>query len=529
MASIPSSRMFNERPPSAEETFRRLVSESAETVVERPVVKDKVSTARLRMGIPEALSREMIRLDEATALPSRAFAAHEAVAAGAESPGATQVEFREIYNSPENQIFKIVFFPDRVFHAQYLNASRAPERYRYAVSDARSILDISVLKAQLFLDGQKMTNLLRIEYRAGRLIELTRESGRFMREEIIAWVRIHGKRYVRHESGQILDEDGGFYQPGGPKNAKMEDATAEQPVKMHYCPWIDAYQVEIWQTLEPPTRETHHHFQVLAQMGPTGSITRVRTFSPILEIISKVERVEMAFRENDINIPYGVPITDPKWDNNYERNFQSPVSRLPSDNNHNTIPVGNYLVSFQKGWFLDAEKVLPVRYRNGMMEASNPDYVDPDKHPQLKDVAAWEGAVPAQSFKDANVIEMRWILQREFAGSIVFFHEVTIPPGTVEGTHCHVGSEELYYIVSGKGIAYMAEGDDPESSKIDPATGKPKYKVVDRHIYGLGTRKCVELPVKPGNVIFTKSGGCHGIQNTGDVPLKFVAFLYHSV
>lgn len=529
MSSIPSGRMLFERPPSAEETFRRLVAESAEVVVERAVAPGDDMPAAAATISSDMPARRMIAIDEVPALPSRAFAAHEAVAAGADSPGATQVEFREIYNSPENQIFKVVFFPDRIFHAQYLNATRAPERYRYAVSDARSILDISVLKAQLFLDGQKMTNLLRIEYRAGRLIELTRESGRFMREEIIAWVKIHGKRYVRHESGQILDEEGGFYQPGGPKKAKMESVSAEQPVKMRYCPWIDAYQVEIWQTLEPTSRETHHQFQVLAQMGPTGSITRARTFSPILEIISHVDLVEMAFRENDVNMPSGMPITDPKWDNNYERNFQAPRSRLPSDNDLNTVPVGNYLVSFQKGWFLDAEKVPPVRYRNGMMESTNPSFVDPDKHPTLKDVAAWEGTVPAQSFKDANVIEMRWILQREFAGSVVFFHEVTIPPGTVEGTHCHIGSEELYYIVSGQGIAYMAEGDDPESSKIDPATGKPKYPVVDQHIYGLGPRKCVELPVKPGNIIFTKSGGCHGIKNTGDVPLKFVAFLYHSV
>ena len=50
-----------------------------------------------------------------------------------------------------------------------------------------------------------------------------------------------------------------------------------------------------------------------------------------------------------------------------------------------------------------------------------------------------------------NVIEMRWLLQREFGGSVIFFHEVTIPPGKVEGTHWHIGSEELYYIIAGRG------------------------------------------------------------------------------
>ena len=32
----------------------------------------------------------------------------------------------------------------------------------------------------------------------------------------------------------------------------------------------------------------------------------------------------------------------------------------------------------------------------------------------------------------------------------------------------------------------------------------------------------------PGSVIYTKSGGMHGIRNVGKSDLKFVAFLYHS-
>jgi oxalate decarboxylase/phosphoglucose isomerase-like protein (cupin superfamily) len=110
-------------------------------------------------------------------------------------------------------------------------------------------------------------------------------------------------------------------------------------------------------------------------------------------------------------------------------------------------------------------------------------------------------------------------VQRELGSSVVFFHEVTIPPGTVEGTHRHIGTEELYFIVEGKGTAYMADGDDPANEK---------YPLVEREIYTLGKLKCRELPVEPGNVIYTKSGGVHGIRNNGDVPLKFVAFLYHT-
>ncbi len=58
-----------------------------------------------------------------------------AAAAAATAPQPA-LSFSEIYSSPENQVFKVVFFPDRIFHAQYLNASRVPHRYRYAVSDA---------------------------------------------------------------------------------------------------------------------------------------------------------------------------------------------------------------------------------------------------------------------------------------------------------------------------------------------------------------------------------------------------------
>jgi oxalate decarboxylase/phosphoglucose isomerase-like protein (cupin superfamily) len=121
---------------------------------------------------------------------------------------------------------------------------------------------------------------------------------------------------------------------------------------------------------------------------------------------------------------------------------------------------------------------------------------------------------------DDNIIEMRWLLQRELGASVIFFHEVTIPPGKVEGTHWHIGSEELYYICEGEGIAYLGEGNDPATAQ---------YPTVEREIYGVGRRKCKELPVQPGSVVFLKSGGIHGIRNNGTKPLRFVAFLYHSV
>jgi mannose-6-phosphate isomerase-like protein (cupin superfamily) len=118
-----------------------------------------------------------------------------------------------------------------------------------------------------------------------------------------------------------------------------------------------------------------------------------------------------------------------------------------------------------------------------------------------------------------NVIEMRWLLQREFGSNLVFFHEVLIPPGKVEGTHQHIGSEELYYIIEGNGIAYMGENDDPATRD---------FPTVERSIFGFDQpKRCKELPVRPGSIIFTKSGGIHGIRNPGSAPLRFVAFLYH--
>jgi mannose-6-phosphate isomerase-like protein (cupin superfamily) len=115
---------------------------------------------------------------------------------------------------------------------------------------------------------------------------------------------------------------------------------------------------------------------------------------------------------------------------------------------------------------------------------------------------------------------MRWILQQEFGDSLVFFHEVTIPPETFEGVHQHIGSEELYYIVQGTGTAYMGENDDP---------GLAAAPTVQQHIYGIGPKPVRQVDVGPGSVIYTKSGGIHGIRNGSRTEeLRFVAFLYHS-
>jgi mannose-6-phosphate isomerase-like protein (cupin superfamily) len=375
--------------------------------------------------------------------------------------------FNDIFTSPTNDIFQVVFYPDRVYHAQYLNATRS-ERYRYNVQEARGQHDILVLKGEVYLEGRFLTNVLRIEYHPARLVEVARERGRFVRDELIAWVR--------------LAPDG--------------MPAAEGRVRMHYDRWIGAFQVELWGTLEPPAG-TAHSFSVLDMMGASGSITRLPQSADALANIKALRQVEVSFRENDRNLPYGYRVDDDTatWDNNFGRSHQEPRTQTPSDQ-ANTVADKNYLIDFQRGFFVPkARDIPPVRYLNGMMDDTNPER------------------------RNDNVIEMRWVLQRELSASLVFFHEVTIPPHTVEGTHQHIGSEELYYITEGKGIAYMG---------VDDCPANDAYPIVQRAIYGLGTKPCRELPVAPGSVIYTKSGGIHGIVNPNDTPLRFVAFLYHS-
>lgn len=308
--------------------------------------------------------------------------------------------------------FKIVFFPDRIYHAEYLNATRSP-RYRYNVREVRSYLGINALKGEVYLDGKFLSNFLRLEYRSSRLVEQVREKKRLLNSAVIAWIR-------------LLPQD--------------ESKKAEGRVKLHHCPWIDAYAVEIWETLEAPNT-SYHDFQILDQMGRDGAITRVKAFNPALQDIKALTQIELAFRENDRNLPTGYQISDADaaWDNDYSRSHQEPRTQEPSSP-QNTISDLNYLIDFQRGWFLQTPDIKPVRYRNAMMDDDNPDRAND------------------------NIIDMRWIVQRELGGSTIFFHEVTIPPGKVEGTHQHIGTEELYYITEERGIAYMRVGDDPQQT-----------------------------------------------------------------
>jgi hypothetical protein len=64
----------------------------------------------------------------------------------------------------------------------------------------------------------------------------------------------------------------------------------------------------------------------------------------------------------------------------------------------------------------------------------------------------------------------------------------------------------------------------------DPALADDaKYPLRTVDIFGLPKHDVREVKVQPGSVIYTKSGGIHGIRNPhGTQPLRFVAFGYHS-
>jgi mannose-6-phosphate isomerase-like protein (cupin superfamily) len=375
--------------------------------------------------------------------------------------------FSDIFSRPDNEVFRVVFYPDRIYHAAYLNAT-VSQRYRYNVLEVRNKHDITLIKAQVYQDGQFLANVLRVEYHATRLNETTREKGRLLQSAVMGNLSV----------------------------TTNEGVTLSTSLKLNYDSWIRAYQCEIWDTLDP-VAGNRHHFKVLAQMGKDGSITHIPRFDDALKNMRELKVFSLVFRENNVDEPFGYKINDPTEDNDYLRSYQVPNTSKPSSP-ENTVAVNNYLVNFQRGWFLNSKDVTPVRYSNAMMETINPAY-RPD---------------------GTNIVEMKWILQRELGGNLVYFHEVNVTPGSFEGVHQHIGSEELYYFVSGEGIAYMGNDDDPAS--------EDKYPTVKQQIYCIGDKPVKELPVKPGNIIYTKSGGIHGVRNTSSKdPLIFVAFGYH--
>ena len=72
------------------------------------------------------------------------------------------------------------------------------------------------------------------------------------------------------------------------------------------------------------------------------------------------------------------------------------------------------------------------------------------------------------------------------------FSKITLPVGAGIGEHTHIKETEYYYILSGTGIVDEADG---------------------------------EKPVSPGDIVITGDQESHGIRNTGDTPLVFMAVI----
>src|ERR1700730_3666252 len=126
-----------------------------------------------------------------------------------------------IADDPANQIFAVVFFPDRIYHQAYLNATRSP-RYRYHVHEVRGYQELQCLKGQVFLDGAFLCHFLRIEYRGNRLTEEVRTKNRFLRNSCAAWIR-------------LTDDQGRQAQTDG-----------NRLVTLQYDDWVNAFQAEMW-------------------------------------------------------------------------------------------------------------------------------------------------------------------------------------------------------------------------------------------------------------------------------------------
>lgn len=78
---------------------------------------------------------------------------------------------------------------------------------------------------------------------------------------------------------------------------------------------------------------------------------------------------------------------------------------------------------------------------------------------------------------------------------VKLFASLTMQPGDAMAPHEHTGDSEVYYIVAGT-------GEYTDNSEV--------------------------YPVKAGDVLWCPDGSSHGMKNTGDTPLNFIALIIKS-
>ncbi|SBW11943.1 Cupin 2 conserved barrel domain protein [uncultured Alphaproteobacteria bacterium] len=95
-----------------------------------------------------------------------------------------------------------------------------------------------------------------------------------------------------------------------------------------------------------------------------------------------------------------------------------------------------------------------------------------------------------------GVVTVRHLLEaEELLGKGRLFAHNVVPPGASIGVHRHTGDAEAYYFLAGRG-RYTDNGS--------------AYEVV------------------AGDLTFVSEGDLHGIENTGDAPLEFVALILYA-
>ena len=91
-----------------------------------------------------------------------------------------------------------------------------------------------------------------------------------------------------------------------------------------------------------------------------------------------------------------------------------------------------------------------------------------------------------------HVLIKRILGEKELNGKCRMYSQVTLEPGCSLGHHIHHNESETYYILKGEGV-YNDNG--------------------------------TSCPVKAGDITFTPDGKGHGLENTGDTDLVFMALI----
>ena len=357
----------------------------------------------------------------------------------------------------------IDFYPDQIRHSFQLAASCDSSRYRYQITKARSQKDFTALLGYVSIDGAEYCSFIRLDFKANWMQEFIRLYGRTLGSCIRAKLEV--KNNEHKESREIV-------------------------VDMPFCHRSCSYATEIWHRLDV-NQGNWHSPSVRSLMGRQAPITRSESMSKLVQDFTQLRSISTRFEELEKH-------QNQVCDNNLERVVQR-ANRATPNSPENDEYLGRYHLNFQDTikYIYDTNRDVPdVEYRDAMLD---PKYT-------------------ARSLEE-NIIRVKWLLQEELGGDCIFAHVVKIPPGAIEGVHLHIGSEEVYYFISGEGLALVGEFDDKQFHNF-PLRQVP--------VLGLGTQNCRELPVGPGSLLYTKSGGYHGIKNTGQTDLVFFAFLQHS-